>query len=387
MRGILSQRLVEIHVRIEGAMFNLALKNLSQDKTRFLLGTLGVAFANLLVMFHMAMVIGTFSQITTYIKETRAEIWVLQDGLSDITSSTSFIPSSYVEKIAQMDGVEKVTGLFLYYTSLKIKSKVANVFLVGYDSESGIGGPWRVSAGKNVPEDRELIMDKGLAESEGLHVGDTVTVGGQEITIAGLSDETSAVATQYIFVPNSAVPTYLNLTNIYNYLLVSAKPNSDIPRIIEEINSLKGVNAYTKEQLARNTLKFWGKFLIPLLTALVFVSFLVGATIIGIVVYNITLHKEKEYGILLALGASAKSIYETVLYQGMILGASGFALGIVFSLLTIHIANREIPGMTARLDTRVMSISIAITFLMILGSTIVPLMRTLKIDPFEAFRR
>lgn len=368
-------------------MFSLALRNLLQEKPRLLLGILGVAFANLLVMFHLAVVIGTFSQITTYILKTRADIWVLQEGLSDITSSTSFVPSSYAAKIAQLDGVEKVTGLFLYYTSMKIKSNAANVFLVGYDSESGVGGPWKVSAGKNAPEAHELIMDKSLAESEGLQVGDEVTVGGHPICVAGLSEETSAVATQYVFVPLSDVNTFLNLSNIYNYLLVSAKPGSPIPQVVSEINTVKGVNAYTKEQLAQNTLKFWGKFLIPLLNALMLVSFLVGATVIGIVVYTITLHKETEYGILLALGATPKDAYETVLCEGAILGVGGFQLGIVLSLLAIHLANKGIPGMTARLDARVAAISLGLTFLMVIVSTIVPMVRILKIDPFEIFRR
>jgi putative ABC transport system permease protein len=367
-------------------MFNLALKNLMQEKGRLVLGILGVAFATMLIIFQMAMVSGTFSQITNYIDQTHADIWVLQEGLSDITSSTSFVTSSNIEKIEAIDGVEKVTGLFLYYTSFKIKSKTANVFLVGFDTDSGIGGPWKMHAGRRVIGGKEIVMDRSLARSEDLHVGDTVNISGYELTIAGLSDETSAVATQYIFISKETVREYLRLSNINNYLLVGCKKGADVARIIKDIDKIKGIDAYTKQELADNTFRFWGKFLIPLLTALTLISFLVGTTLIGIVIYNITLHKEREYGILLALGAASRNIYEVVLCQGILLGSIGFVAGTLFSLIAIAAANAYIPGMTARIDLRITIVSIFLTVLMTLISTMIPLRRILNIDPFEIFR-
>ena len=71
-------------------------------------------------------------------------------------------------------------------------------------------------AGRSDIEDEEIIMDKTLARSEGLDVGDTVSVSGHELTIAGLSDETTAVASQYIFISRETVQRYLRLRNIYN---------------------------------------------------------------------------------------------------------------------------------------------------------------------------
>ena len=367
-------------------MFNLALKNLLHERGRFILGIIGVAFANLLIIFQMAMVRGTFAQVTNYIENTDADVWVLQEDLVELTSSTSFVSGSNIGKIEDIDGVEKVTGLFMYYTSLKIKSETANVVLVGFDTESGIGGPWKMHAGRRDIEAEEIIMDKTLARSEGLVVGDTVSLSGHEMTVAGLSDETTAVASQYIFISRDTVQRYLRLSNIYNCLVVGCDNGADIPRIIEDINQLEGLHAYTEQELAENTLKFWGKFLIPLLTALSLISFLVGTTVIGIVVYNLTLHKEKEYGILLALGAASSDIYRTVLCQGIVLGSIGFAVGAMLSLLCIRIANSEIPGMTAQIDLRIVAASIFLTALMTLISTMIPLRRILNIDPFEVFR-
>ncbi|MBI5116663.1 ABC transporter permease [Candidatus Poribacteria bacterium] len=367
-------------------MFTLALKNLLSEKGRLVLGVAGVAFANTLIMFHVAMLLGTFSQITKHIEKTDADIWVLQEGLSDVTSSTSFVSGSNIEAIRKIDGVERVTGLFLYYTSVKIRQKVENVFLVGYDSESGVGGPWRLAKGKSNVEGDEIIMDESLAKSEALDVGDEINISGHKLKIAGLSKETSAVATQYIFISKESVLDYLNLNNIYNYLLVSCRKRADIGGVLEEINRIKGVDAYTRQKLAENTLRFWGKFLVPLLTTLVIVSFLVGTTVIGIVVHNITLHKQKEYGILLALGASSASVCAIVLWQGAFVGSSGFIGGALISAVAIHIANDTIPGMTACLDHKVLAISILLTWLMIMFSTIAPLARILKTDPFEIFR-
>jgi putative ABC transport system permease protein len=378
MRGILPQWLAALQPEVV-AVFNLALKNLLQERGRFVLGIVGVAFANLLIMFQMAMVSGTFAQVTNYIDKTHADIWVLQEGVFDITSSTSFVSSTNIGRIRAIDGVENVTGLFLYYTTFRIRSKPANVLLVGFDTDSGIGGPWNIFAGERTVEKGQIIMDRVLAESEGLGLGDEVEISGITLTIVGLSKETSAVATQYIFVAKEVVQEYLKLSTIYNCLLVSCREASDLERIIAEINTIDGINAYTKKQLAENTLQFWGKFLIPLLIGLVLISFLVGMTIIGIIVHNITLHKEKEYGVLLALGAASRDIYKVVLHQGILLGGIGLVCGMVLSLIAVQVANSEIPGMTARIDLRTLAFSVLLTVL-------IPLTRILRIDPFEIFR-
>ena len=95
-------------------MFNLALKNLLQERGRFILGIIGVAFANLLIMFQMAMVRGTFSQVTNYIEKTDADIWVLQEGLSELTSSTSFVSSSNIYEDAGSSDPADTAGDLVY---------------------------------------------------------------------------------------------------------------------------------------------------------------------------------------------------------------------------------------------------------------------------------
>jgi putative ABC transport system permease protein len=367
-------------------MFILAVKNLIQEKGRLAFGIAGIGFANFLIMFQIAMVSGTFSQITKYIHSTPVDIWALQEGLSDITSSTSFVSSSNIPKIQAISGVERVTGLFLYYTSIRIKSKISNVFLVGFDPKSGLGGPWKMHSGKLEVDDKNIIMDKGLAQSEGLKIGDTINVSGHEVRIAGLSDETSAVATRYVFVSREAVARQLNLSHVYNYLLVGCSSGADLQSVIEQINKIQGVNAYTKSQLADNTLHFWGQFLIPLLDLLVIVCFLVGAVSVGITIYTATLHKAREYGTLRAIGAGNKQVCAVVAWQVTLLAAAGLLLGVGLSRVFIHIANRWIPGMTAELNWTVIGVSILLTVGMACLSILAPIWKIVRIDPFEVFR-
>lgn len=63
--------------------------------------------------------------------------------------------------------------------------------LVGYDTALG-GGPWDLARGREPATDDEVVLDRVLAKSHDFDVGDSFAIGGRQMTVVGLSNETSS---------------------------------------------------------------------------------------------------------------------------------------------------------------------------------------------------
>lgn len=65
---------------------SLALRNLSQDKTRFVLSVLGVALAVMLILFLFGLRAGLFRTAVSYLEHTPGSVVVLPQGGSSTTA-------------------------------------------------------------------------------------------------------------------------------------------------------------------------------------------------------------------------------------------------------------------------------------------------------------
>src|SRR3990172_10019955 len=89
-------------------MVSVARRNLFQEKARLLISVGGVAFALLLVLALDGLVAGSLAQITAYINNTGADLYVAQLGVRTMHMSSSALPLSKVDEIRRVDGVARV---------------------------------------------------------------------------------------------------------------------------------------------------------------------------------------------------------------------------------------------------------------------------------------
>lgn len=370
----------------------VAFRNLHADRVRFTVTVTGVAFSVLLICFQLSILKGTREQITTYIDHTGADIWTLQKGVDDFVA-TSVVPRESVAAIRELGGVRRAAGIYAIYTLLKVNRVKSRVYVIGYDTESGEGGPWKL--GKTLPHIRnaqslgpwEVLIDESLAGRHGLKPGDRIFLFGHSFTIAGLTRETTSIGSQYVFLPRETIGNMLpGGRSSFTHVLVWSDGTVPRPVVIRRIEEKTGLTSLTREALMANMRDFLGMFMLPLLTAGVVMGFLVGSITIGITLYTTVLERFKEYGTMKALGATGSFLYGVVLKQSLIALGIGTIVGLTLGVFANHFINQWVPGMTARLDGAIMLQTASAGVVMAVLSTGLPMLRLFRLDPMEAFR-
>ena len=75
-------------------MVSIARRNLLQERTRLLISVGGVAFSVMLILILAGLYGGWKVRVTAYIDRVQADLWVAQDGASDMFHSGSFLPGA-----------------------------------------------------------------------------------------------------------------------------------------------------------------------------------------------------------------------------------------------------------------------------------------------------
>ncbi|HET6490679.1 MAG TPA: FtsX-like permease family protein [Syntrophales bacterium] len=370
----------------------VAFRNLHADRIRFTVTVAGVAFSVLLICFQLSVLKGTQAQITTYIDHTGAHIWAMQKGVDDFVA-TSVVPRESVGAIEKLKGVQRAAGIYAIYTLLEINKVKSRVYVIGYDTRTGDGGPWKL--GKTLPHVKdahslghdEVLLDENLARRHGLQPGDRVSFFGHSFTVAGFTLETTSIGSQYAFLPRETVSRLLPGGRFaFTHVLVWSNGNISDQELIRHIGEKTGLSALTRDALAANMREFLGMFMLPLLTAGVVMGFLVGSITIGITLYTAVLERFREYGTMKALGATGWFLYGIVLKQSLISLGIGTAMGLVLGVLANQFINQWVPGMTARLDGSITVQTLLAGLVMAVLSTALPMWRLSRLDPMEAFR-
>jgi len=331
-------------------------------------------------------------QITTYIDHTGANIWAMQKGVDDFVA-TSVVPRDSVGALEKIKGVQKAAGIYAIYTLLEINKVKSRVYVIGYDTRTGAGGPWKL--GKTLPHVKdahslrrdEVLLDESLAHRHGLEPGDRVSFFGHSFTVAGFTLETTSIGSQYAFLPRETVSRLLPGGRFsFTHVLVWTQGTVSDQEIIRHIEDKTGLSALTRDALAANMREFLGMFMLPLLTAGVVMGFLVGSITIGITLYTAVLERFKEYGTMKALGATGWFLYGIVLKQSLLSLGIGIVMGLALGVLANHFINQWVPGMTAGLDGSITMQTLCAGLVMAVLSTALPMWRLSRLDPMEAFR-
>ncbi len=314
----------------------LARRNLFQDKTRFVLSVGGVALAVMLILILQGFLTGMNRQITSYIDHSPGSLVVAQKGVSNLLGATSILPPNAVSSVEAVQGVQKVIPILSQFVILDLHEKKQPAYMIGYEPGIG-GGPWKIVEGREPKDDTEMIMDGVLAKRHNLTIGDQFAVMGQDFTIVGLSDGTSSWMTSFFFILKPAAEELLHAPGATSFLLVETKAEADIASIQSRLNDVPGINALMKSEMAANDLKLFAKVFSAPLKLMVGIAFLVGTMIVGLIIYTATVERQREYGVIKAIGASNAVLYRVVTVQAMVAALVGAFSGVILAYLVAQV--------------------------------------------------
>lgn len=364
---------------------SIARHNLFQDRRRATLSILGVSAAFILILVLDGIFAGAMRQVSAYIRSSSADVFVAQRDVRTMHMTVSVLAPTLVDKIQAIDGVAWADGL--RYTTSTVDSEDTNLltYVFGYDTSTGRGGPARLSAGR-APTRGEAVVDSVAADELGIGLGQTVTILGKPFTISGLSMGGTYIANTTVFITSADFATLRGPS--YAYILVGARAGTSaeaIQRKIEE--TLPEATVMTRSQFAdqeENVVRSMAADVMAMMSA---IGYLIALALIGLILFTATVAKEREFGIIKALGASSGRLRKIVLAQaawtvGLALALAtllSIALGAAIEVLTPNFAVDIRPDSVLRT-----AISASVVAMI---AALLPLRRVTRVDPATAFRK
>jgi putative ABC transport system permease protein len=365
---------------------SLARRNLFQDKTRLLLSISGVALAVMLILVLKGFLAGMNRQITSYLDHSPGSIIVAQEDVVNLLGATSKLPEGTLQRAKSVRGVEDAIPILSQFVILDLHDKKQPAYMVGYEPAQG-GGPWELAAGREPRKKREVVFDSMLAARHGLQLGDKIEILEKDFTLVGLSKNTSSWMTSYFFVRKDAAEELLLSPGAISFLLVSTSSNADMDGILRRLNSFSDVNALTKEQMAANDLKLFAKVFSAPLRLMVAIAFLIGAMIVGLIIYTATVERQREYGVMKAIGAKNIVLYRVVLTQALFASLTGSLFGILGAGAMANWIMAVRPQFLVTIELSDMGQALLAGLGMALIAAIFPTRMLARLAPAEVFRK
>jgi len=373
-------------------MVSIARRNLFHDKTKLIITIVGVIFAVILMTVQIGVYIGFVSSASQLIDHSPADIWITSKNTVNFDSAKPFSENK-INKVRGLKDVLWVEKIAQTWGLLKLRSGATeSVQIVGFNPESGIGGPWKMKEGniKEVKVGNSIILDESSLKKLNVEVGDKLEIFNTQTEVVGISQGVRSFTTYPIAF--TAYNTAKELSRIISedqttFILVKLKPGVDAERFVEKLRErVSGVDIYTKEEFSNKTRLYWS-----LQTGIgigvgitVFLGFIVGTIIVGQTIYSSTMEHIREFGTLKAIGATNMDIYKIIFEQALINACIGYALGFILTLITKNLYDRFRVDLI--LTPELIILMFFITVSMCLLSSFISIQKVAKVDPVIVFK-
>jgi putative ABC transport system permease protein len=363
-------------------MLRLAMRNLFQNRVRFIISAGGAALALLLILTLNAIVAGLESQITAYIDYSGADMIVSQRDVRNLHMASSTLPMTVVDVVRGVTDVAAVTPILYATNAVRMGEDPIVTYLIGLPPDATMGLPWRIAQGQPVPANGQAIVDYGLAVRAGLGIGDTVETMGQEFTIAGLSEGTANFMNTITIISLDDFARILRATDSVSFVLVKVQPGVILSEVLTRIEqAVPNTTVQLRQAFADEERKLIKDMSSDIINIMNIIGFVIGLAVIALTTYLATLSRKTEYGMLKALGMGNRSLYRVVLAQGVISVVSGMALALVFTLVLAAVVPRIAPNLMLEIDgpslLRLSGLSLLIAGL----ASILPVRQIIGLEP------
>ncbi|MBF6612517.1 MAG: ABC transporter permease [Chloroflexi bacterium] len=366
---------------------SIARRNLLQDKIRLALSVLGIALAVMLILVLSGFLDGVYRQAASYLNNTPGSVVVVQDGVSNFYATTSLLPSGTLEATRKAEGVAGIIPVTSQIVIFEMHGRKQAAQVVGYDPALG-GGPWSLAEGQGIQGDGELVVDRVMAEAHGIKIGDRLTLLGREFTVVGSSKETAMWAASVLFVRKSALESLLKAPGATSMLLVNPSGGITPEALRDRLRSdLPGTNVLLKSEVIANDKQLFARIYNGPLLLMVAIAFLVGALVVGLVIYTATVERQREYGALKAIGAANRVLYKVVTAQALVASVTGSVLGVALAFAVGQLIMALRPQFLVAIEPGVVAWALVAGLVMALLGALFPARTVARLAPADVFRR
>jgi ABC-type lipoprotein release transport system permease subunit len=355
--------------------------------SRSLLTMACVALCTVLATFLLSVYRGVSDGTLEYIRANRCDLWVLQDGTTNIVRGSSLLPAAGRSFLESLEGVTSASPILLTLAVVHRLGREGTVYLVGYDPAAPLGGPPRLTEGRPVLRDEEIVLDRCFARKYHLAVGDTVTINEQALTVTGIADGTNAFVVQYAFVTLAMARRLVGDLPMTSAYLVSLSDPERVDSVKTRLLSAPiKVSIFTHDQFIRNNRREMQSGFLPFIVAVCVITVGVLIAILSLLLSMMVMEQRADYAVMKTIGAPASFLPALVLQVAGLVAAVGIASGILLffpvALLVRQIAP-ELTTITTPLELARIGVAVGAACLL---SALLPLRKLHTIYPTEAFQ-
>jgi len=362
----------------------IARRNLLADKVKLLVAVGGVTLAIVLIIVVHSLYQGVRRETDTFIRNLPGDVWIVQQGTTDLVFSNSNLPQNSAAAVRTVDGVRHVYALNGRLMAFEVDGREVRTYVMALEFVGGSGEP---EGAEFLPQKGEIILDHTFAKQAKVSEGDELKFGDKSFKVAEIRSIGNVLVTQFAFITPESFREVFNITGSVNYLLVTVDhgiaPESIIDSLAERV---PGSSVYTTEQFAgRASEKGTGDFL-PIIRVILVISFIVGLAVLSLVIYSATIERAREYAIMKVIGASPFGLYRIVISQSMFIAIVGFGAGVGLAFLFNEVAGDLVPQFITYIRPVDIALVFGITIFMSFIASFMPINRVARVEPATVFR-
>lgn len=327
---------------------NLALKDIRHGLFRFVLTCFGLGLLMTVVLAMIGIYNGLVADALGIVRAPAADIWIVENGTKGPFAESSSIPPDTRDAVARLPGIYSAGAITFQTVETSHAGRTARLYVIGYELGRP-GGPRTIVEGRAIGRSHfETVADR----KSGLLPGDVIRLGRNRFEVVGLVEGamnsagdpavyitlSDAMALQGEIDPAAGrVQTARGLSDAKSAAVAAVvarmQSGADMQLLAVSIRQWKHLEAITQKEQENLLLvsvvdkarRQIGLFLGILLT--------VSAVVIALIIYTMTMEKLKQIATLKLIGAPDSTIIGLILQQALILGSTGWVIGLAIILL------------------------------------------------------
>ena len=319
--------------------------------------------------------------------------------------SGAWMPAENVDRVAQVEGVAKVSPqLYLETLTGAACCSAWDMFMIAFDPETDFTvTPWLIGKLNEPLGPRDVIGGDWVFVPEATG---KVMIYGVEVNLAAKIEPTGMGLDKTMFLPfdtareiaKESVTTAARPLEIpegqISAVQVKVKENYGIDKIAERIMAaVPGTYAFASLELTRSIHR-QTKGLFRMLFLGLTVVWVLAVVLSGLVFSLMVNERRREIGLLRAIGADRNFIFKLFLTESSALGLGGGLIGVVFAVVFVYLfrlylmLSVEVPLLIPPLPSLLgfMLACLVIALVLALPALLYPAVRASRVDPAVAMR-
>lgn len=358
----------------------LAFKEIFHHKKKYLLVEIVIFLLMFMVLFLQGLTLGLGQATTAAIQHIDADYFVLSDSAEDLLTISRLDKKTSDSVIEELGDKAAAVDVMRLYIQKENSSDKLDIAYFSVDADSFIAPHvfegQTLSNAKAAGVEHPAVLDDAYKD-KGIKVGDTVKDSSSDMTftVAGFTKDAMYGHVSVAYVDKTDYDALMKAINPMYQSYTHAVAIKGDAQSVDDMN-LHNVDVVTKDTVISKVPGYSAENVT--ITMITWVLVIVSAAILGVFYYIINLQKQREFGVMKAIGVGMGKITSLILSEVLIVAglAAILALAATFAIASVLPAS-----MPFYLDPRA-AVGVSVAFIVIsMVASLLSVLQVARVDP------